>query len=75
MWSETRDLIRSITNNSDDYDEQYMKIKFNLNDYLLLNKMRKLCNMTLVVRSVFHKGNKYYLQVLDECLYKLYMLE
>ena len=29
-WSKIRDLIRSITKNSDDYNENYMKIKFNL---------------------------------------------
>ena len=29
LWSKIRDLIRLITNNSDDYDEKYMKIKFN----------------------------------------------
>ena len=34
----TRELIRSITKNSDDYDEKYMKIKFNSNDELPLNK-------------------------------------
>ena len=26
LWSKIRDLIRSITKNSDDYDEKYMKI-------------------------------------------------
>ena len=32
--------------------------------------------MIIVVRSVFHDGNKYYPQfLLDECLYKLKMLE
>ena len=29
LWSQIRDLIRSITKNADDYDEKYMKIKFN----------------------------------------------
>ena len=29
LWSKIRDLIRSITKNSDYYDEKYMKIKFN----------------------------------------------
>ena len=29
LWSKVRDLIRSITEYSDDYDEKYMKIKFN----------------------------------------------
>ena len=40
MWSKIRDLIRSVTKNSDDYDEKYMIIKFNSDDKLLpLNKM------------------------------------
>ena len=29
LWSKIRDLIRSIVRNIDDYDEKYMKIKFN----------------------------------------------
>ena len=28
MWSKIRDLIRSITKNSDTYDEKYMKTNF-----------------------------------------------
>ena len=40
MWSKIRDLIRSVTKKSDDYDEKYMIIKFNSDDKLLpLNKM------------------------------------
>ena len=27
LWSKIKDLIRSITKTSDDYDEKYMKIK------------------------------------------------
>ena len=38
LWSKTRDLLRSITKNSDDYDGKYMKIKFNSNDELPLNR-------------------------------------
>ena len=37
LWSKNRDLIRSVNKNSDDYDEKYMKIKFNSDD-LPLNK-------------------------------------
>ena len=39
----------------------------------IMMKNIKLYNMVIVVRSVFHDGNKYYYpQVfLDECLYKL----
>ena len=36
LWSKIRVLIRSLTNNSDDYDEKYMKIKFN-SDYPEIN--------------------------------------
>ena len=38
LWIKIRDLIRSLTKNSDDYDEKYMKIKFNSDDELTLNK-------------------------------------
>ena len=58
-----RDLIRSITKNSDDYDEKYMKIKFNSGDELSLNKTIEIPIMTIVIRAVFHGNNKYYPQV------------
>ena len=32
LWIKIRDLIRLITKNSDDYDEKYMKMKFNSDD-------------------------------------------
>ena len=75
LRSEIRYLIRSKIDNTDDYHEKYMKIKFNSDDDLSLNKMLQLCSMIIFVRAVFHKNNKYYSQVfLDECLYKLSML-
>ena len=53
-----------------------MKIKFNLDNSLPLNKTLKLHNLTIIVRSVFQEDNKYYPQVyLDECLYELYNVE
>ena len=49
-----------------------MKIKFNSDDELPLNKMIETSGMIIVARAVFHKNNKYYAQVfLDECLCKL----
>ena len=49
-----------------------MKIKFDLNDNLPLNKILKLYNITIVIRSVSQEDKKIYLQVcIDECLYKL----
>ena len=72
LWNKIRDLIRSVTKNSDDYDEKYMKIKFNSDDELPLNKTIEIVTITIVDRAVFHENNEYYAQVfLDECLYKL----
>ena len=49
-----------------------MKIKFNSDDKLPLNKTIEIPSMIIVVRAVFHENNKYYPQVFsDECLYKL----
>ena len=44
-----------MTNTLGNYDKKYMKIKFNSEDSLLLNKILKLHNLTIVVRSVFQK--------------------
>ena len=53
-----------------------MKIKFNSDDNLPLNKVLKLHMVIVTVSSVFQEDGKYYLQVfLDECLYELQMLE
>ena len=54
-----RDLTRSVTKKSDDYDEKYMKIKFNSDDELPLNKTIKIPVMVIVVRAVFHENKKY----------------
>ena len=49
-----------------------MNTKFKSDDDLPLNKTLKLRNKMIVVRSVFHEGNKCYLQVFSgECLCKL----
>ena len=34
LWTKIKDLIRLGTDNSNEYDEKYMKIKFNLDDDL-----------------------------------------
>ena len=69
--SKIRDLIRSITKNSDHYDEKYMKIKFNSDGELPLNKTIEIPSMMVVVRAVFHENNKHPQAFLDEYLYKL----
>ena len=72
LWSKIRDLIRSINKNSNDYDKKYMKIKFNSNDELPLNKTIDIPIMTIIVRAIFLRNNKFYQQVfLDNCLYEI----
>ena len=49
-----------------------MKIKFNSDDYLPLNKPLKFHAMTIIIRSVLEEGGKLYPQVsLDDALYEL----
>ena len=49
-----------------------MKIKFNSDDKLPLNKPLKFHNITITIRSVFEENGKHYPQVfLDDALYEL----
>ena len=67
-----RYLIRSVTKKSDDYDEKYIKIKFDTDDKLSLNKTIKIPIIIIVIRAVFHENNINYPQAfLDECLYEI----
>ena len=56
--SKTKNQIRTIISNTNNYDEKYMKIKSNSDDDLPLNKTLELRNMIIVVRSVFHENTK-----------------
>ena len=49
-----------------------MKIKFNTDDNLPLNKPLKLYLLTIIVRSIFEGDGKFYPQLyLDNCLYEV----
>ena len=55
-----------------EYSKDYMKIKFNSDDNLSLNKPLKFYNMTVTIRCVFGENNKLYSQVfLDDGLHSL----
>ena len=65
-------MIISITKDPYDHVEKYMKIRFNSDDELPLNKTIEIPRLIIVVRAIFLENNKYYPQVLlYECLYKL----
>ena len=57
--------------NSDDYDEKYMKIKFNSDDKLPLNKTIEIPPTIIVLRPPFFMKIKKILATsfLDECLH------
>ena len=49
-----------------------MKIKFDTDNNLPLNKPLKLPMLTVIVRSVFEEDGKLYPHIyIDECLYEL----
>ena len=49
-----------------------MKIMFNTDDKLPLNKQVKFLSVTIVIRSVFEEDGKYHPQAfLHDCLYEL----
>ena len=67
-----KSLIDKIDGKPGEYGKDFMKIKFNSDDNLPLNKTLKLYDLTIIVRSVFKEDGKYYPQLfLDECLYEL----
>ena len=54
IWSGIKNQIKAINSSeSDDYGKDYIKIKFNSDDDLPLNKQLKFIILTVIVRSVF----------------------
>ena len=56
-----RDEIKTINAGKENYYEKdYMKIKFNSDDNLTLNKPLKFHLMNIIIRSVFEKDGKFF---------------
>ena len=77
-YQEDFDGIKEIIKKTNDYsyptkyDDNYMKIKFNTDDNITLNKIIYFRIITIIIRSVTQKDGKYYPQLfLDECLYEV----
>ena len=67
-----KNKIKEVDDSECDYEKDYMKIKFNSDDNLPLNKPLKFHNMTITIRSVFEEDGKLYPQLfLDDTLYEL----
>ena len=73
VWDGIKDKIKAINGGKgNDYGKDYIKIKFNSDDDLPLNKPLKFYAMIIIIRSVFEEGGKLYPQVfLDDAWYEL----
>ena len=73
LWYAIKSKIETINEGRrGEYDKEFMKIKFDTDDNLPLNKTLKFHNMTIAIRSVFEEDGKFFPQIyLDECLYEL----
>ena len=73
LWDKIKYLIYTINDDkSGEYEKDFMKIKFNSDDNLSLNKLLELHMLTVLFRSVFDEDGKYYPQgFLNECLYEV----
>ena len=73
IWNGIKNEIKTINVGKENhYEKDYMKIKFNSDDDLPLNKQLKFYNMTITITSVFEEDGKLYPQVfLDDTLYEL----
>ena len=56
LWDGIKNSVEKVNNKLGEYGKDFMKIKFNSDDNLPLNKTLKLQNITINIRSVF-EGN------------------
>ena len=73
VWDGITYEIKTINGGKgNDYRKDYMKIKFNSDNDLSLNKPLKFHLMTIIIRCIFSEDGKLYPQLfLDDTLYEL----
>ena len=74
IFDEIKEIIKRINDYSQPikYDDNYMKIRFDTDDNIPLNKIIYFPTISIIIRSVTQKYGKYYPQLfLDECLYEV----
>ena len=73
VWEGIKTEIETINGGEKiEYGKDFLKIRFESNDDLPLNKPIKLRLLTIIIRSVFSEGSKFYPQLfLDDALYEL----
>ena len=68
-----KDKIKEINSDQCDYEKGNMKIKFNSDDNLPLNKPLKFHNMTITIKSVFKEDGKFIRRFFQIILYMNYV--
>ena len=73
VWDGIKNKIKAINGGKEnEYGKDYIKIKFDSDDDLPLNKPLKFHAMTIIIRSVFEEEGKLYPQLFwDDTLYEL----
>ena len=70
IWEKVKELINGDNFKFNNYDKDYGVIRFESDDILPLNSIINIYSMTIIIRSVFQDGNKFYQQVyLSNCMY------
>ena len=70
-----QEVFNGIKNNNQPtkYDDNYMKIKFNTDDNIPVNEIIYFPTITIIIRSVTKKDDKYYDMINNrlDCLYEV----
>ena len=68
IWNKIRESIRLVTKNSVDYDGKYLKIKFDSDNKLSLDKAIEISFMTIIVRAISHENNIHKFSSMNVCV-------
>ena len=60
VWNGIKNKIEAINSGERDYEKDYMKLKFNCDDNLPLNKLLNFHSMTIIIRPIFEEDGKLY---------------
>ena len=73
VWEGVKKEIEAINSGKKvEYGKDFLKIRFESNDDLPLNKPIKLCLLTIIIRCVFSEDGKFYPELFfDDALYEL----
>ena len=73
IWDGVKNETKAINDaEENNYRKDYMKIKFDSDNDLPLNKPLKFLAMTIIIRSLFKEGGKLYPEVFLYELYEIY---